>query len=69
VTVTLDRNGTSLTGVFHGETALVEGTDYTLAGDQLTFAAATLDRLSGDAYGVNTQVFARFSQGVPWRST
>lgn len=67
VTVTLNRNGTSLTGVFHGDTALVEGTDYTVAGDQLTLTAPTLDRLSDDAYGVNTQVVARFSQGVPWR--
>jgi endoglucanase len=67
VTVTLTPNGTSLSGVFHGDTALVAGTDYTVSGDQLTFAAATLDRLSSDAYGVNTRVFARFSQGVPWR--
>lgn len=67
VTVTLNPNGTSLSGVFQEDTALVAGTDYTVSGDQLTFAAATLDRLSSDAYGVNTQVFARFSQGVPWR--
>ena len=67
LTVTLNRNGTSLSGVFHGDTALVEGTGYTVSGDQLILSAATLDRLSGDAYGANTQIHARFSQGVPWR--
>ena len=67
VTVTLNPNGTTLTRLTHGGTALVAGTDYTVAGNQLTFPAATLERLADDAYGVGTRVFAEFSRGVPWR--
>lgn len=67
VTVTLNHNGTSLEGIFDGSSELAAGTDYTVSGDQLTFAATTVDRLAGDAYGVGTELSARFSQGVPWR--
>jgi endoglucanase len=67
-TVTLNLNGASLTGLAQGSTKLTAGTDYILAGDQLTFPAATLTRLSGNqAYGVNATVTATFSQGVPWK--
>jgi hypothetical protein len=67
-TVTLNLNGTTFTGLRHGSTDLVRGTDYTVAGDQLTLSAALLTRLSGTrAYGVNATLQARFSAGVPWR--
>jgi endoglucanase len=67
-TVTLNLNGTTLTGLSQGSTTLTAGTDYTLAGDRLTFTAAALTRLSGNqAYGVNATVTATFSQGVPWK--
>ncbi|PZG00170.1 cellulase family glycosylhydrolase, partial [Micromonospora deserti] len=67
-TITLNLNGTSFVGIRHGSTDLVRGTDYTVQGDQLTFTAAALTRLSGNrAYGVNAVLSARFSQGVPWR--
>ena len=67
-TVTLNLNGTSFLGVRQGSTDLTPGTDYTVSGNQLTFTASALTRLSGGrAYGVNAMVQARFSQGVPWR--
>jgi aryl-phospho-beta-D-glucosidase BglC (GH1 family) len=67
-TVTLNLNGTSFTGLYHGTTELVRGTDYTLEGDQLTLTASAMTRLSGSReYGTNAVLSARFSQGVPWR--
>jgi endoglucanase len=69
-TVTLNLNGASFLGVRQGSTDLAPGSDYTVQGNQLTFTAAGLTRLSGNrAYGVNATVQARFSQGVPWRFT
>ncbi|MFF8380498.1 cellulase family glycosylhydrolase [Streptomyces sp. NPDC015661] len=65
--LTLNRNGTSFQGLWQGNTALVYGRDYTLAGAQLTFTTTGLTRLVGNrAYGVNTTVQARFSRGLPW---
>ncbi|MDP4501713.1 cellulase family glycosylhydrolase [Nonomuraea turcica] len=67
-TLTLNLNGTSFAGIRQGSTDLVRGTDYTVSGDQLTFTASALTRLTGSrAYGVNATLSARFSQGVPWR--
>jgi aryl-phospho-beta-D-glucosidase BglC (GH1 family) len=66
-TVTLHRNGTSLVMLRHGTKPLVRGRDYRLSGDQLTFTAAALDRLTASHdYGVNAVLTARFSRGVPW---
>jgi hypothetical protein len=66
--LTLNLNGTSFSGLSHGSTELVRGTDYTVSGDQLTLSAALITRLSGSrAYGTNAMLHARFSQGVPWR--
>jgi len=67
-TVTLNLNGAKLTGIFQGTKKLAAGADYRLSGDQLTFTAAALTRLTGDrAYGVNAVLSARFDQGVPWK--
>ncbi|MDN3240305.1 cellulase family glycosylhydrolase [Glycomyces tritici] len=66
--LTLNRNGLEFEGLWHGDTELAEGADYTVTGDTLTFTAAALTRLAGDrAYGVNATVEARFSDGLPWR--
>jgi endoglucanase len=66
-TVTLNLDGTRFTALAAAGTALVPGTDYTLAGDQLTFTAAALDRLSAsNTYGVNATVTAEFDRGAPW---
>ncbi|WP_405109322.1 cellulase family glycosylhydrolase [Micromonospora sp. NBC_01405] len=66
--ITLNLNGTSFLGLRQGSTDLVQGTDYTVSGNQLTLTASALTRLSGNrAYGVNAVLSARFSQGVPWR--
>jgi endoglucanase len=66
--LTLNRNGLEFGGLWHGDTALAEGDDYTVEGDTLTLTAAALTRLSGDrAYGVNSKIEARFSDGVPWQ--
>jgi hypothetical protein len=67
-TVTLNLNGTTLTRLASGSTALTAGTDYTLSGDQLTFTDTALKRLSGSqAYGVNATVTATFAAGAPWK--
>ncbi len=67
-TIALNLNGTSFTGLYHGNTKLVRGRDYTIAGDRLTLTASALTRLSGSrVYGTNAVLTARFSRGVPWR--
>jgi endoglucanase len=67
VTVTLNPNGNRFSGLFHGSRWLRPGRDYTLTGDQLTFSAGLLGRLTeGGEYGVNATLTARFSRGVPW---
>ncbi|QUQ65476.1 cellulase family glycosylhydrolase [Kutzneria sp. CA-103260] len=66
-TLALSPNGTTFTGLWQGNTALVAGRDYTLAGNQLTLTAAALTRLVGNrAYGVDATLQARFSHGTPW---
>ena len=67
--VTLNLNGTKFRGLWHGETKLVEGRDYTLFDTtRLVLTAGALTRLSGDRdYGVNATLQARFSRGLPWQ--
>ena len=67
-TITLNPNGHTFTALRHNGTDLVRGTDYTVAGNELTLSAATVTRLAGDrAYGVNASLTAVFSAGLPWR--
>ncbi|WP_238598042.1 cellulase family glycosylhydrolase [Saccharothrix sp. ALI-22-I] len=66
-TLTLDLNGTTFRGLWHGDTRLASGRDYTVSGDRLTLTSAALTRLVGSrAYGVNASLQARFSAGAPW---
>ncbi|ADI13081.1 glycoside hydrolase family 5 [Streptomyces bingchenggensis BCW-1] len=66
--LTLNRNGTSFRGLWHGRTKLVAGRDYTVSGNRLALTAKALTRLAGDrAYGVNATLRARFSRGLPWQ--
>jgi hypothetical protein len=66
-TITLNPNGNELISIFNGSTELVRGTDYTVSGDQLTFKAAALSRLTASqGLGVNATLELRFSGGVPW---
>ncbi|WP_441338511.1 cellulase family glycosylhydrolase [Micromonospora sp. NBS 11-29] len=66
--LTLNLNGTTFQGLRQGTTDLVNGTDYTVSGSTLTLTASALTRLVGNrAYGVNANLQARFSTGVPWR--
>ncbi|MGP3972360.1 cellulase family glycosylhydrolase [Streptomyces sp. 6N223] len=66
-TLTLNLNGNSLTSVANGSEELVRGQDYTVSGDQVTIAAATLARLTASQeYGVNATLTLRFDGGVPW---
>ncbi|MER7407995.1 cellulase family glycosylhydrolase [Streptomyces sp. NPDC000070] len=66
--LTLNRNGLSLRGLWHGDQKLVAGKDYTVSGDKLTLRAAALTRLVGDrSYGDNATLQARFSKGRPWK--
>jgi len=66
--LTLNLNGTTFQGLRQGSTDLVNGTDYTVSGSTLTLTAAAVTRLVGSrAYGVNANIQARFSSGVPWR--
>ncbi len=67
-TLTLNLNGNTFEGLRHGGTALTEGTDYTVSGDQLTITASAITALVGSQeYGVNADLHADFSQGAPWR--
>ncbi|MFC9685039.1 cellulase family glycosylhydrolase [Streptomyces sp. NPDC056948] len=66
--LTLDPNGTKFRGLWHGDTKLAEGRDYTVFEDRLTLTAAALTRLTGDRdHGVNATLQARFSKGLPWQ--
>lgn len=65
--LTLNPNGTTFQGLWQGSARLVQGQDYSVAGNQLTLTAAALTRLAGNrAYGVNATIQARFSAGVAW---
>jgi aryl-phospho-beta-D-glucosidase BglC (GH1 family) len=67
-TVTLNLNGRRLVRLTGDDGRLVRGRDYAVSGDQLTFTAAALDRLTGDKeYGVNAVLTARFNRGAPWK--
>jgi aryl-phospho-beta-D-glucosidase BglC (GH1 family) len=66
--LTLNRNGTRFRGLWHGDTELAEGRDYTVFEDRLTLTAPALTRLAGDRdHGVNATLQARFSRGLPWQ--
>ncbi|MDT0266676.1 cellulase family glycosylhydrolase [Streptomyces sp. DSM 44915] len=66
-TLTLNPNGTTLTAVTQDGAPLVEGTDYTLSGDQLTLTADLLAELTASQeHGVNAQLTLEFSAGAPW---
>ncbi|MHA6534698.1 cellulase family glycosylhydrolase [Paenibacillus sp. BAC0078] len=67
VTVKLNLNGNTLSSILYGSQQLVQGTDYTLSGDQLTFKAARLTSLtSSGKLGVNAVLTARFNKGADW---
>jgi endoglucanase len=67
-TLALNLNGGTFQGLRWGSTLLVNGNDYTVAGNSLTVKAATLTRLVGSrVYGVDATLQAQFSQGVPWQ--
>jgi endoglucanase len=66
-TLTLNPNGLIFQDLRQGSTKLVQGSDYTISGDQLTLSSALLTRLAGNrAYGMNATLRAQFSQGVAW---
>ncbi|MFF4568186.1 cellulase family glycosylhydrolase [Streptomyces sp. NPDC001410] len=66
--LTLNLNGTKFRGLWHGDTKLAEGRDYTVFENRLTLTAPALTRLTGDRdYGVNATLQARFSTGLPWQ--
>ncbi|MEV0001814.1 cellulase family glycosylhydrolase [Micromonospora sp. NPDC050980] len=66
--LTLNLNGLTFRDLRQGGAPLTNGTDYTIAGTTLTLTPAALTRLVGNrAYGVNSSIEARFSQGTPWR--
>ncbi|MEU7917471.1 cellulase family glycosylhydrolase [Micromonospora zamorensis] len=65
--LTLNLNGTSFRSLRQGSTVLTNGTDYTVSGNTLTLTSGALTRLAGNrAPGVNANLEAHFSQGVPW---
>jgi endoglucanase len=66
-TLTLNLNGNRLTSILNGSEELERGEDFTVSGDQLTIAAATLARLTeGQGQGVNAVLSLKFNRGVPW---
>ncbi|WP_051724164.1 cellulase family glycosylhydrolase [Micromonospora chokoriensis] len=65
--LTLNLNGASFRSLRQGSTVLTSGTDYTVSGNTLTLTSAALTRLVGNRTpGVNANLEAHFSQGVPW---
>ncbi|MET8042207.1 cellulase family glycosylhydrolase [Micromonospora sp. NPDC005215] len=65
--LTLNLNGAAFRSLRQGSTVLTSGTDYTVSGSTLTLTSAALTRLAGNrAPGVNANLEAHFSQGVPW---
>lgn len=65
--LTLNLNGASFRSLRQGSTVLTNGTDYTVSGTTLTLTSTALTRLVGNrAPGVNANLEAHFSQGVPW---
>ncbi|MEO3756571.1 X2-like carbohydrate binding domain-containing protein [Streptomyces sp. B6B3] len=65
--IALDLKGATVTAVANGTEELVRGEDYTVNGDQLTLAAATLAGLTeSQQHGVNATLTVEFSRGVPW---
>ena len=65
--LTLNPNGTSFEALLHDGAELTAGTDYTLAGNDLTLSAALLEQLAGDRTpGPADELVVRFSGGVPW---
>ena len=66
-TITLNLNGTSLRRIDVGTRPLIRGVDYTVSGNTLTIAAATLSRLTASQeYGTNAVLSLRFTDGIPW---
>lgn len=65
--LTLNLNGASFQSLRQGSTVLTNGSDYTVSGNTLTLTTAAVTRLVGNrAPGVNANLEAHFSQGVPW---
>ncbi|MET8089063.1 cellulase family glycosylhydrolase [Micromonospora sp. NPDC005220] len=65
--LTLNLNGASFRSLRQGSTVLASGSDYTVSGNTLTLTNVALTRLVGNrAPGVNANLEATFSQGVPW---
>ncbi|KJK38124.1 cellulase [Streptomyces variegatus] len=66
-TITLNLNGTRLLRIDVGTRPLIRGVDYTVSGNTLTIAAATLSRLTASQeYGTNAVLSLRFTDGIPW---
>ncbi len=66
-TITLNLNGTRLMKIDAGTGHLTPSVDYTVSGNTLTLAAATLGRLTASQdYGTNAVLSLRFTEGVPW---
>lgn len=66
-TLTLNPNGNTLTSVTHDGQPLAEGSDYTLAGNELTLSAALLTELTAaQTHGLNATLTLEYSAGVPW---
>lgn len=65
--LTINRNGRNLTGVWLDGKQLKKGRDYTLIGDQITFKESFLQRVAGDGeYGVRAVLSISFNRGVTW---
>jgi len=67
VNIPLHLNGNMFLDLKHGETTLIRGTDYDIAGDQLTIKSALLQSLITRQYGTNATLTAKFSSGADWR--
>ncbi len=67
VTVQMNLNGNTLTGIKLGDRELAAGTDYVTEGESLTLKADLLQGLLTDSLGLNATLICTFSAGADWK--
>ena len=66
VKMPLTLNGNTFEGLYNGDTALVEGTDYTYANETVTLKGSYIASLIKGDYGKKAALTMKFSAGADW---
>ena len=66
VKIPLTLNGNTFEGIYNGDTALVEGADYTYANETVTLKGSYINSLISGDYGVKASLKMKFSAGADW---